>query len=641
MTARRVGMAAAAVTATLAAVLSACTSDSGGPQPPDDAEPPGQGVIQDFAAAWRQAGADAEVAAFRGIVDRPKAAVRDITALVEELAITGTQITLTDDLTCSDDDCRQHADVTHQLAGVGPWSYQTLVKAARDETQWRVQWSPGTFNPDLTEVTTLVRERTVPPRAAILDRNGIPLTPERAIVRIGVQPSKVRPATYDGLASLLDINAAALRDTVASAQPNWFVPVIDLRRPAYRPLRESLQQLPGILLDSSQRPLAPTAEWGRAVLGTVGPATSDSLKNAGPLALPTDEVGSSGLQYAYQRMLAGRPGSVIALVEKGSGGVLNRVLSRPPRRGQSLATTLDVDAQDAAERAVARATDTTAVVVVKASTGEILAAANGPGATSYNTAFVGRYAPGSTFKVVSAAALLAQGELTPGRLVDCPDTTVVDGKSFKNYEPGIVGPRPTFADAFAASCNTTMVEFADDLSGEALARAAERLGVGAAWDLGLPAFSGSAPADTDLVTRAADMIGQGRVEASPLAMAMVAAAVDSGVSRTPTLLPDLQPGLRLTELEPTVHADLQRLMRLVVTEGTAASLDLPGLPVYAKTGTAEYEQDSGRIGTNAWLIGYRGDIAFSVLVENGSSGSQDAAPVVAALLAGLPPALYG
>jgi cell division protein FtsI/penicillin-binding protein 2 len=581
------------------------------------------------------------VAAFRGIVDRPRAAVRDIADHVEALAITGTQITLTDDLTCSDDDCRQHADVTHQLAGMGPWSYQTLIKAARDETQWRVQWSPGTFNPDLTEVTTFVRERTVPPRAAILDRSGVPLTPERAIVRIGVQPSEVRPATYDGLASLLDINVATLRDTVASAQPNWFVPVIDLRRRAFRPLRDSLQRLPGILLDSAQRPLAPTAEWGRAVLGTVELATSDSLKNAGPLALPTDEVGSSGLQFAYQRMLAGRPGSVIALVEKGSGGILNRVLSRPPRRGQSLATTLDVEAQDAAERAVARATDTTAVVVVKASTGQILAAANGPGPTSYNTAFVGRYAPGSTFKVVSAAALLSQGELTPQRIVACPDTTVVDGKSFKNYERGIVGPRPTFADAFAASCNTTMVEFADDLSGKALARSAEQLGVGVEWDLGLPAFSGSAPADTDLVTRAADMIGQGRVEASPLAMAMVAAAVDSGVSRTPTLLPDLQPGLRLTELDPSVNADLQRMMRLVVTEGTAASLDLPGRPVYAKTGTAEFEQDSGLIGTNAWLIGYRGDIAFSVLVENGSSGSQDAAPVVTALLAGLPPSLYG
>ncbi len=67
------------------------------------------------------------------------------------------------------------------------------------------------------------------------------------------------------------------------------------------PLRERLLQIPGISIDTARRALAPTAEWGRAVLGTVGPATEESLKNAGDLALPTDEVGISGLQFAYQQ----------------------------------------------------------------------------------------------------------------------------------------------------------------------------------------------------------------------------------------------------------------------------------------------------------------------------------------------------
>ena len=82
-----------------------------------------------------------------------------------------------------------------------------------------------------------------------------------------------------------------------------------------------------------------------------------------------------------------------------------------------------------------------------------------------------------------------------------------------------------------------MVSYADDLSGSQLAATGKTFGFGENWDLGLDSFSGSVPADSDLVTRAADMIGQGKVEASPLMMAMVAAAVDSGVSRTPTLLP--------------------------------------------------------------------------------------------------------
>jgi cell division protein FtsI/penicillin-binding protein 2 len=375
------------------------------------------------------------------------------------------------------------------------------------------------------------------------------------------------------------------------------------------------------------------------VLGTVGPATEDALKAAGPGALPTDEVGLSGLQLADQRSLAGRPGVRIDLVEKTSGDVLNRILARRPRRGQPLATTLDLRAQNAAELAVSGASDTTAVVVVEASTGEILAAANAPGPTTYNTAFIGHYAPGSTFKVVSADALLSDHLVSPQSPVRCPDTTVIGGKRFKNYENGITGPNPTFADAFAASCNTTMVGFAPALTGDDLSAAASQLGVGASWDLGVQSYSGSAPADDDLVTRAADMIGQGKVLASPLTMAMVAASVDAGVSRTPTLLPQLHPGTRLTQLDPAVDAKLRRMMRLVVTQGTGESVNLPGLPVYAKTGTAEY-QDGPTTRTNAWMIGFRGDVAFAVLVANGSSGAHDAGPVVQSLLAGLPSSLY-
>jgi cell division protein FtsI/penicillin-binding protein 2 len=84
---------------------------------------------------------------------------------------------------------------------------------------------------------------------------------------------------------------------------------------------------------------------------------------------------------------------------------------------------------------------------------------------------------------------------------------------------------------------------------------------------------------------------------------------------------------------------MQDMMRQVVTDGTASSLDLPGRPVFAKTGTAEFDKGNGT-GTNAWMIGYRGDIAFSVLVENGKSGSEDAAPIVVSLLNGLPTHLY-
>ncbi len=620
-------------------LLSACTggSDDPTPTPPDETGNDGGAVIDEFAAAWEKP----SVSAFRGVVDEPGVAAHDISAHVAELGITSTTVEPSGDLDCDSDSCDEHAVVTHELAGVGPWSYETLIKAELNQGQWLVSWSPSTFHPDLTEVTTLVRHRRLPPRAPILDRNGVALTPERAIVRVGVVSDKVKPATYDDLTALLDVDAAALKDRVQASKPGWFVSVIDLRDKDYEPLRDDLLQIPGISIDTARRALAPTAEWGRAVLGTVGPATEETLKNAGDLALPTDEVGISGLQYNYQQRLAGEPGVTIDLTEKAQGGTtVDQVYVKRTKRGEPLETTLDLRAQGVAERAVSDAKDTTAVVLVKASTGEVLAAANAPGPTSYNTAFIGHYAPGSTFKTVSSYALINNGIVTPTTRVTCPDATVIDGKRFKNYEAGITSASPTFAQAFAASCNTTMVQYADKLTGEQLASAGKDFGFGAKWDLGIDGYSGSVPADSDLVTRAADMIGQGKVVSSPLMMAMVAAAVDSGVSRTPTLLPGEKPGTRLDELDPATIGDLQRMMRLVVTEGTGGAVDLPGLPVHAKTGTAEYAKENGGTGTNAWMIGYRGDVAFAVFVANGSSGSHDAAPIVDAVLSQLPNDLY-
>lgn len=594
-------------------------------------------MINDFAKAWPTASAQS----FVGLVDRPREAAREIVDHVDELGITSTRVVPTGEPKCSADRCDEQATVTVRLAGTAPWSYDTTISSRLQHRTWLVEWTAATFHPDLSPVTTFRRQRSLPPRAPLLDRNGVALTPERTIVRIGVVPRQVRKATYARLADLLSIDAVSLRDRVTAALPNWFVSVIDLRREDYQPLRSQLQQVPGIVVDAARRALAPSAEWGRAVLGTVGPATTGALKDAGPYALPSDEIGTSGLQAAYQERLAGVPGLTVDLVEKDAPGqVVNSVLTRRPEPGQPLETSLDFDAQNAAERAVANATDTTALVAVKASTGEILAAANAPGPTSYNAAFVGRYAPGSTFKVISAAALLVQQLVTAQTPVACPDSVTVGGKTFTNYEPGILPGKATFADAFAASCNTVFVPFASRLPGSALAAVASDFGIGAFWRLGLDAFSGSAPADDDLVTRAADLIGQGRVQASPLAMAMVAAAADSGVARTPTLLPGELPGSRLDELNPDLVASLQTMMRLTVTQGTATAVDLPGLPVYAKTGTAE-DAKGTTTGTNAWLVGYRGDVAFAVVVENGASGAHDAAPVVASFLNALPNRLYG
>jgi cell division protein FtsI/penicillin-binding protein 2 len=158
------------------------------------------------------------------------------------------------------------------------------------------------------------------------------------------------------------------------------------------------------------------------------------------------------------------------------------------------------------------------------------------------------------------------------------------------------------------------------------------------WQVGVDVFAGEVPAPSSEVDLAAATIGQGRVLASPAAMANLAATVARGSWSAPRLVLDPAP-TGDTPAPPSADVAqlgaVRDLMRAVATEGTASALgDVPGAPVHAKTGTAEYGTDSPPR-THAWTIGFQGDVAFAVLVEDGSSGGAVAVPVVEAFLRGL------
>ncbi|MGI8899575.1 MAG: penicillin-binding transpeptidase domain-containing protein, partial [Nocardioides sp.] len=306
-----------------------------------------------------------------------------------------------------------------------------------------------------------------------------------------------------------------------------------------------------------------------------------------------------------------------------------------PEAGVPLETTLDLGLQTLAERVLADVGPASALVAIAPSTGNLLAAASGPGGGGLSTATVGQYAPGSTFKVVSTLALLRNG-LTPESRVSCPATTVVDGKSFKNYDdyPATGLGTITLRQAVANSCNTAFItqrNRAEDLAGAAAA-----LGLGRDFDLGFPAYFGQVPEAASETSAAAAVIGQGEVLASPMAMAAVAASVAGGRTVVPHLLPEFAPDADaeqpLTESEAGV---LRGLMRAVVTEGSGAPLgDLPGPPVLAKTGTAEFG-DEEPLKTHAWMIAVQGDLAVAAFVDVGVSGSQTAGPLIEQFLRGI------
>ncbi|MEV7405167.1 penicillin-binding transpeptidase domain-containing protein [Streptomyces sp. NPDC091267] len=382
--------------------------------------------------------------------------------------------------------------------------------------------------------------------------------------------------------------------------------------------------------------LALKSDTNRAkVLDTHGdPLRADSLVGA---VDPVSGKGTSGLEARYDDILSGggKAGKFLVVADRQSGLALKNLTKTGPSDGRPVRTTIDPRIQKAAADAVSGAEQNAAVVAVNPRNGHILAAVNRPG--GLNRALEGRYPPGSTFKVVTAAALL-KGGTRPSDSAACPKFARVNGQRFENQNQFELPAGSTFTDVFAQSCNTYFVNARSRLSETDLHDTAQAFGIGGSWDVGATTYDGSVPVTTSDNDKAAATIGQARVQTSPLVMASIAATVKNGTFNQPMLVPDAvkKKFSAPTALDSEVTRQLRDLMRATVTTGSAHALkDLPGRP-HAKTGTAEFgTADPPR--THAWMIGYQGDsdLAWAVLLEDGGSGGADAGPVAARFLRNL------
>jgi cell division protein FtsI/penicillin-binding protein 2 len=187
--------------------------------------------------------------------------------------------------------------------------------------------------------------------------------------------------------------------------------------------------------------------------------------------------------------------------------------------------------------------------------------------------------------------------------------------------------------ALAQSCNTAFIGQRGKLDQASLADAAGSLGFGIDYDVGFTSFFGSVPNDPTATGRAAAMIGQGKVQASPMAMAAVVASVAEGETVIPHLIDGQQAASTGKPLTDREARQLRQMMRAVVTEGSGRVLgNLTGPAVLAKTGTAEYGT-SKPLKTHAWMMAAQGDLAVAVFVNDGKSGSGTAGPLLRTFLA--------
>ncbi|MBC7342153.1 MAG: hypothetical protein H5U02_06850 [Clostridia bacterium] len=345
-------------------------------------------------------------------------------------------------------------------------------------------------------------------------------------------------------------------------------------------------------------------------------------------------LGNAGLEERLDDVLSGSLPTI---------GLVNwvRRVGGHPASGADVYLTIDARLQQAAWSLLGGRKG--AVVALDPKTGAVLALVSSPsfdpahispGASFINRAIQGEYPPGSLFKLVVGAATddnPSMREIT----VNCPGYAVVGGRKIAcSREHGQVD----FARAIAESCNTYFIYLAERLGMERISAQAQKMRIGQRIPLELNVSPGRFDPQPSALPDLA--IGQGPIAVTPLAMAMVAAAVaNDGVEVTPTLLSKIvAPGgavMPTARLEPPVRVMSTSTARAIkagmiqaVESGTAQTAKLDNIQVAAKTGTAEV---GGSNPPHSWFVGFapadNPRILVCVLVENGGYGGQVAGPI--------------
>lgn len=382
---------------------------------------------------------------------------------------------------------------------------------------------------------------------------------------------------------------------------------------------------------------------------------------------------ATGLEAAAESVLDGQSDALLAQR-------LRNLFTGANRQGGGIVLTLDSTLQQIAAEQLGDRKG--AVVVLNAKTGAILALYSSP---SYdpnalaafdsaavndayealaadpsdplsNRAIAGnRYAPGSTFKILTTIALLENGVATATTNLESPVSTVLPGTqtTVSNIDSATCGDgNPTLEEAFARSCNTTFLIASQNLTHDQLSGVAKRFGFGTASAIPLSVAPSTFPDQTDPAQLAMASIGQFSVQVTPLQMAQIAQAIgNDGTMMTPYLIDrivdaDLQvqsettPKALSTPVSADVANQVTEMMKSVVSApyGSGTSMALDGVSVAAKTGTAETGVDGF---ANAWAVGFAPaddpQIAFAVIVEGDESdpaphGGIVAGPIARALL---------
>ena len=507
-------------------------------------------------------------------------------------------------------------------------------------------------------------ESTIQPtRGRILDRNGAVLAQSATAYTLSVSPRQVKNAAALAqlLSPILDMDAAAIEEKASDTSKGGVTLKRQLARDVAQEIKALMAQdaqadnpvLTGLYLEEESKRYYPMGELACQVLGLT----------------TIDGVGQAGLEQSLDSYLSGKAGRVLEEID-GKGRELDYSASEyiAAVEGGSVTLTLDASIQSFAEKAAREALSVNnakavRVLVMDPQTGEILAMVNKPDydlnapprddvetltELMRNRCITDAYEPGSTFKIITAAAALDSGLVTPNEGFYCSGSIYVDGGRIKCWGKPHEGE--TFAQALQNSCNPVFVEMGLRLGVERFYDYIEAFGLGSPTGVDLRGEAGGIVIPESACKRVdIARIGFGQsIAVTPLQLLTAAcAAVNGGRLLTPYIVREITDGsgeviqrgesvVRGRPISEATSATMRVLLEGVVAEGGGKNAAIPGYRIGGKTGTAQVYVD-GVVSSDRHIGSFLGfapiddpQIAVLVIVEEADVaidfGSVTAAP---------------
>jgi len=554
---------------------------------------------------------------------------------------------------------------------------------------WYLQINEGSYYRDLSENNRTRAVVMEPVRGLIYDRNGVLLAnnvPSFGLY-VTLEDVKDRKALIATLVNFVGLDEAAVRKKLSERGsrllPRKVKDGLTLREAAL--IESHRLDLPGVMVRAESQRNYPGGPTAAHLLGYVGEVSSDQLERPEYAELHLGSIiGQYGVERTYDRFLRGRSGQ--KTVEVNAMGHEKRTVEvEKPLAGDDLYLTIDARLQGLAEQLLGE--ESGAIIAIETTTGDVLAMASRPvfdpnvlsreltakqwdkivqdeGHPLTNRATQGQYPPGSTFKIIVAAAGLETGTVNTTTRVRCLGGYPFGGRVYRDWKAGGHGVMG-IVDAIVDSCDVFFYTIGQRLGIDTMAEFAERFGLGQETGVELPSERTGIVPSTAWKVKARNepwmpgetisaAIGQGFTTVTPMQMAMVMTTVaGKGESFRPRIVRAIKeratgqvlelpsvPRPKLA-LKPETYELLHESLEAVVTRGTAGRARSGLVRIAGKTGTAQTaalkddrrkdQEIPKKLRDHAWFVSFAPAeaprIAVAVLIENMGHGGSWAAPM--------------